>query len=173
MIWAALAAILTERLHDLFFAMPTGKISSRRFIQAQVFMAPYTIMGLLRGMVPSFMRRAEGPYWVKEEVAVNKERDPKARNSFLERLASVMLVSHGWIHALVVSFTLAAIGYSLHASIMPLVWHQRTLHQTGCKSSYIWYHRMRLIHRIVLVLMTVAWPTLPWVNVLFGSLVPL
>ena len=142
MIWAALAAILTERLHDFFFSMPTGEASARRFIQAQVFMAPYTVMGLIRGLVPPFMRRAQQPYWTDGEIRSASERDPKCRKGFFERLLSVTFISHGWIHALIFSLILGAIGYSLHKSIMPYVWHQRTLHQTGCmKSSVLSYRR--------------------------------
>lgn len=155
MLWSALAAMLAERTHDIFFSMPTGEASARRFIQAEVFMAPYTMLGMLKSLVPLFMRRADPLYWTAVPAGEPTERDPKGRNHFASRLRSVLFKSHGWTHAFVLSSILASVGYSLWASLMPLVNHERNINQTA-----------------LLVLMTVAWPTLPWVHVFLGSFVP-
>lgn len=132
-VWAALATVLAERFFDLTCAMPSGQLSARRFIQSQVFMAPYTILALLRSFVPSFLRRAPEPYWVKSEPAELMEREKKNRQPFARRFLSVTLLSHGWLHLFVVLGLLAAIGYSLYESIRPFALGQRNLHQTGCE----------------------------------------
>ena len=132
-VWAALATVLAERFFDFTCAMPSGQLSARRFIQSQVFMAPYTILALLRSLVPSFLRRAPEPYWTKSEPAEPMEREKKNRQSLGRRLLSVTLLSHGWLHLSVVLGLLAAVGYSLYESIRPFALGQRDLHQTGCE----------------------------------------
>lgn len=131
MLWSALAALLAERAHDIFYSMPTGEASARRFIQAEVFVAPYTVLGMLKSMVPLFMRRADPLYWTSVSAGEPTERDPKGRNRFTSRLVSVLFGSHGWTHALVLSSILASIGYSLWTSILPLVHHERNINQTA------------------------------------------
>lgn len=133
MIWAALAVVLSERLHDFFFAVPTGNFGSRRFIQSQVFMAPYIILGMLRSCVPSFLRRHQEPYWAPSSIGETRERDSKARKPFMARLLAVTFGSHGWAHLILVCGLLAAIGWSLFNSLRPVALGQRSWHQAGCE----------------------------------------
>lgn len=112
----------------------TGQVSARRFIQSEVFMAPYTILGMLRKLVPSFLRRMPEPYWTPAEFGEPKERDPKSRQSLGRRLLSSLLFTHGWVHLFIISGILASVGYSLFHSIRPYALHQRSLHQTGCEA---------------------------------------
>ena len=126
-------------LKDMYFK---GQVSARRFIQSEVFMAPYTILGMLRKLVPSFLRRMPEPYWTPAEFGEPKERDPKSRQSLGRRLLSSLLFTHGWVHLFVISGILASVGYSLFHSIRPYALHQRSLHQTGreaiCETMHTW-----------------------------------
>lgn len=130
-VWAALAAIISERVHDFCSALPLGRPSARRSVQAEAFIAPYVMLGMFRKLVPAFFRRHPEPYWTPSEFGEAKERDPKSRQSLGRRLLSVLLFTHGWVHALVISGVLGAIGYSLFTSIKPFAQGSRSLHQTG------------------------------------------
>lgn len=135
MIWAALAVVLTERLHDFFFAVPAGRASVHRHLQAQIFMAPYLVIGLFRAMLPAFLRRGASPYWVQDTSEDGTERDRKNRKPLRLRLFSVMFYSHGWIHLVVILGILAAIAVSLSNSIIGWIGHVRSAQQTGRRST--------------------------------------
>ena len=173
MVWAAFAMIVTGRLHDFFFTTPMGKPSVHRYVQAQIFLAPYRLVGLMRMVIPQFLLRATKPHWIATPDNTPRERDAKNRTSFGYRLLSITVGSHGWLHAIILMALVGCIGLSLAHSILPWAQHQRSAHQTGRKLIHCRVHRTRLTTRLVLVLMTVAWPTLPWLDMLLACAAPL
>lgn len=137
MVWAAFAVILSERLHALCYAMPSGRNSASRFIQAQVFMAPYLAWGLCKKLVPQSLRSSSESTSTTGQAQDANERDSKDRSTVLRRLASVSFGTIGWLHLVSIAVILAASGYSLYTSIRPFALGQRTIYQTGCKLSPI------------------------------------
>lgn len=86
-------------------------------------------------MIPSFLCRAPQPYWQSQKPGERLERNPKYRKSFLKRMASVTIGTHGWTHLLLLLGLLGTIGYSLYDSTVAFAKGQRGLHQTACKLS--------------------------------------
>lgn len=113
------------------------------------------MLGLVRSMIPSFLCRAPQPYWQSQKPGERLERNPKYIQSIFKRLASVTVGTHGWPHLLLVMGILGSIGYSLYSSTVAFSKGQRGLYQTG-----------------LFILMTVGWPTLPWMDLLLGSFTP-
>lgn len=108
-------------------------MSARGFVRSEVFKAPYLVLGLVRSLIPSFLCRAPQPYWQSQKPGERLERNPKYRRSFVKRLASVTVGTHGWTHLLLVMGLLGTIGYSLYDSTVAFAKGQRGLHQTACE----------------------------------------
>jgi len=149
-------SFMTQLLHECCFSWPANVPTTRKQLQAHAFIAPYDCLALLDQCLPRFMRRKQPEndeqLW---QVGKRQERLKGYRTPLYKRLFSVLFQTPGWTHLLLIVGLLASLEYSLYQSINPYAHHMRNLHHTG-----------------LLILLTVGWPGLLFVDILFGSLTP-
>lgn len=165
---SCLVMLVTASLHDLMWTSSTGLASPRRKLQAWVFSAPYEAIALLRLILPSVL----GGYTRGgSDIDLAVVAEPP-RPSFWRRV--------GWLvidpHSDVIFAFLISMGFVIWRAVRENVAGRVDIHQTARWP--LFYERPRgradLIFFFfkVTILLTVAWPSMVWVDLIYGSLVP-
>ncbi|SCV70713.1 BQ2448_3475 [Microbotryum intermedium] len=146
---SALVMIVLSRLHEVVWCWATGTPSPRRSLQAWIFAAPYHGLALFRLILP----KAMGGFSSASDVTIPQTEEVVARPSFFKRLFWFIIDPHlGYLAAL-----LAAFGVSL--------WRIFKNYQIDAAAD-------RRPQAILALVLTLAWPSLVWLDFFFASLVP-
>ncbi|KAK4706081.1 hypothetical protein P7C70_g120, partial [Phenoliferia sp. Uapishka_3] len=143
---ACLVMLVTASLHDLVWTWSTGLSSPRRKLQAWVFSAPYEGVALLRVLLPSWL----GGYSRGGDIDFNAASEA-VRPTIWKRI--------GWLiidpHSDVIFAFAGSIGIAIFRAVRDYEHGTVDVHQTA-----------------LTILLTVAWPSMVFVDLIYGSLVP-
>ncbi|KAL8276781.1 hypothetical protein RQP46_010837 [Phenoliferia psychrophenolica] len=143
---SCLIMLITASLHDLTWTWSTGLPSPRRKLQAWVFSAPYEAVALLRLLLPTWV----GGYSRGSDMDLTSVADPQ-RPSLWKRIGWLVIDPH------------SDVIFAFAASIGVTVWRATRDHAKGTVD----------VHQTALtILLTVAWPSFVWIDLIYGSLVP-
>lgn len=165
---ACLIMLATASLHDLVWTWSTGLPSPRRKFQAWVFTGPYEAVALFRMILPTWL----GGYVRGSDIDVNSVLVP-ARPPFSKRFMWLVLDPHSGV-----LFVFAgSIGVSIWRAVREHRAGRVDTHQTAC--AFLLLFPLRFSSQAadadflpVTLLLTVAWPSMIWIDILYGSLVP-
>ncbi|KAM0788644.1 hypothetical protein ACM66B_002747 [Microbotryomycetes sp. NB124-2] len=142
----ALVAVVLNRLHELVWCWSTGEPSPRRALQAWIFGAPYQGVAILRLILPVWL----GGYARGSDLDINAASLNK-RPSAAKRIGWMIVDPHT---GMMLAF-LSSLGVA--------VWRIVKDYERGTVDD----HQTALT-----VLLTIAWPSLLWLDFCFAALVP-
>lgn len=109
-------------------------------------MAPYDLVAILSSMIPTSIRR---------QMPIESREREGTQDNMIVRLFKTTFRDGAWMHLVLICALFASVGVSLHATIERNLNGTYTLYQTG-----------------LVGLVTVFWPTLYTLDILFGLAVP-
>ncbi|GAA5927984.1 uncharacterized protein JCM15063_006051 [Sporobolomyces koalae] len=144
---ATLVMIVLQRLHELVWAWSTGLHSPRRAFQSWIFSAPYNAFAILRLILP----RQLGGYARGTDLDINETIAVPQRQVWWKRLIWFACDPH------------AGTMFAFCAAVGVAIWRIVKDYERGTVDS----HQTALT-----VLLTVAWPSLLWLEFVFAAFVP-
>ncbi|GAA6024201.1 hypothetical protein JCM10207_006779 [Rhodosporidiobolus poonsookiae] len=144
---ATLLMLVLSKVHEALWTWSTGSPSPRRSLQAWIFAAPYQGFALVRLALPQRL----GGYKRGTDLDINEVIAHPAREAWYKRLFFFALDPHaGTMFAF-----LAAVGVAIWRIVRDYERGTVDQHQTA-----------------LTVLLTVAWPSLLWLEFVFAAFVP-
>ncbi|KAK4056484.1 hypothetical protein OIO90_002331 [Microbotryomycetes sp. JL221] len=142
----ALIMVILNRVHEIVWCWSTGEASPRRALQAWIFGAPYQGVAVLRLILPVWI----GGYARGSDLDINAA-SLNQRPPVLKRIGWMIVDPHT---GMMVAF-LSSVGVA--------VWRIVRDYERGTVDD----HQTALT-----VLLTIAWPSLLWLDFVFAALVP-
>ncbi|GAA5954985.1 hypothetical protein JCM3765_003152 [Sporobolomyces pararoseus] len=144
---ATLVMLVLQRVHEFVWTWSTGLLSPRRSFQSWIFSAPYNAFAILRLILP----RQLGGYARGTDLDINETIAVPQRQVWWKRLFWFVCDPHaGTMFAFV-----AALGVAIWRIVRDFERGTVDPHQTA-----------------LTVLLTVAWPSLLWLEFVFAAFVP-
>lgn len=160
-----LVMVTLSRLHELVWSWSTGQPSPRRAFQAWIFGAPYQGVAILRMLLPVWL----GGYARGSDLDINAASSTQ-RPPFIKRLGWLVIDPHT---GMLVAF-LSSVGVAIWRIVRDYERGTVDDHQSACESSSNESLETNSLYvSAVTALLTVAWPSLLWLDFVFASVVPL
>jgi len=154
LIWFCFAALLTNRITEIFISVPAGYSVGQNSTRAHFWMSPYIALTLVRAFIlPKWLGGEAQSFKPTGSISSDmNERDAHRRVGIWTRLRVILFQYMAWWHLLYVYFCLVAI----------------TLSTSRCAfGTYDWPSRLRCL------LTHAFWPPVSWILVCSAFWVPI